>query len=123
MSPCTADDLENNFFEPSIKSKDAITLGWPHMMCIDQESEIKLRGSISTKNKFLNVSLSRCVGNLSKGTPCKSKDEIDALIDKSAMMFAYNSQTYIPQEYGDATVSNSLKIGFDPLDSSAGLIR
>ena len=45
------------------------------------------------------------------------------MIDKSAMMYAYNSQTYIPYLYGDSTVANELKISFNPLQSTLPLIQ
>ena len=116
--PCTQDDLDNKFFEVAPSSKTSIMFVWPFMTCFDSgEDGVNLRGSATTPSQFLELAVNRC-----RGSNCKSKEEIDALIDKSALLYVYNTETYRPNEYGDATISKDLKVDFNPIQSTFPLL-
>ena len=64
------------------------------MACIepDPDDEILLSGSIVSESKFLELGISRCMETEDSTVKrCKSKEEIDAVIDQSSFVFFYNT--------------------------------
>ena len=57
----------------------------------------------ATSNMVQNlaIALHRCIDT----TKCKSKEEIDALVQNLAIVFFYNTIVYSPDKYGDETFS------------------
>ena len=91
---CEQEDFDQKFFEPAKQDAGLIEVMKSGMICIqpDPEEELLLSGSIVSESKFLELGISRCQeseNNTEKR--CKSREEIDAVIDQSSFVFFYNT--------------------------------
>ena len=56
--------------------------------CLDDVSNFNLQGSLGTsEGKYLEISITRCQNS----TKCEEKEELDAFIDRLAIVFLYNT--------------------------------
>ena len=63
------------------------------MFCANDLSQLRLQGGLfGDVNSIVNIKLARCIGQ----SHCKSEKEIDTLIDRLALLYLYNTQTYSP---------------------------
>ena len=65
---------------------------WPELLCLDEPGMLTLRGSVRTNKISLQMSLSRCSDPVDTQVPqCRSKEEVDELINKSVLIYAWNT--------------------------------
>ena len=92
---------------------------WNSMLCVDSLQDLSVQGGLfSAQAKVPEISVDRCVDLddvYKKEKLCKADTEIDDLINDIVILYAYNTQIYRPDVYGDLTVANSVKIGYLPL--------
>ena len=86
------------------------------MLCITNPAELILSGSWTTdKQKYFSVRIKRCKDPDDGTKLCKDDDEIDELINNTAVIGVFNTQTYKPEQYGKQTIKNEAQMDYLPL--------
>ena len=109
--PCMKTDFDEHFYKMEPSSKARLELMMPAMICLDDPNEVILHGDWDSSHMtWLELAIIRCsetnlaTGEVIEGKTCKTKDEIDAMIERLLLIYVYNTQIYEPDKYGQATV-------------------